>query len=111
MCSIDPHPKGVEKDGDPKGWSTLLYTLGSWEKLVPRGHRSVALLNINSIINIIIYLIINIMIIIIIIILVICFAGIGCGLHGEAVLQGHVAARACSEAGAALVAHKQCARR
>ena len=26
-------------EGEPKGWSTVLITaLGSWEKLVPRGH-------------------------------------------------------------------------
>jgi hypothetical protein len=27
------------REGDPKGWSTVLVTaLGSWEKTVPRGH-------------------------------------------------------------------------
>ena len=31
-----------EKDGDPKGWSTVLVTaLGSWEKPVPCGHAGI----------------------------------------------------------------------
>jgi hypothetical protein len=29
------------REGDPKGWSTVLVTvLGSWEKAVPHGHHS-----------------------------------------------------------------------
>jgi len=31
--------KCIAREGDPKGWSTVLITaLGSWEKSVPRAH-------------------------------------------------------------------------
>jgi hypothetical protein len=34
----------LDREGDPKGWSTVLVTaLGSWEKTVSRGHRCVKL--------------------------------------------------------------------
>jgi hypothetical protein len=34
-----PRPYVVVREGDPKGWSTVLITaLGSWEKPVPRSH-------------------------------------------------------------------------